>query len=173
MHRPKILFLDEPTLGLDPQSREHVWEYIAELVKGKNLSILLTTHYMEEAERLCDRVAIIDNGRIVVLDTPKKLMECIGGDRLKLQIENPDLKALESKNYIKEITQRDGNLILTVSDAGLYLQEILSIAGKVESVEMHRPTLNDVFLHYTGKEIREGTPEGGFFTKMMTKVKRR
>jgi ABC-2 type transport system ATP-binding protein len=173
MHKPKILFLDEPTLGLDPQSREHVWKYIEELVKKKDLSILLTTHYMEEAERLCDRVAIIDHGKIIVLDTPKNLVSCIGGDRVVLKIKKPLLKDLKSKDYIKEIDAKDGFLILTVENAASNLQEILSLAGKVESVEMRRPTLNDVFLHYTGKEIKEGSPEGGYFTKMMTSVKRR
>jgi ABC-2 type transport system ATP-binding protein len=173
MHKPKILFLDEPTLGLDPQSREHVWEYIEGLVKKKDLSILLTTHYMEEAERLCDRVAIIDRGEIIVLDSPKNLISCIGGDRVLLKIDKPKVKELKSKSYIKEIDLKDGHLILTVTDAGAHLQEILSLAGKVESVEMRSPTLNDVFLHYTGKEIREGASEGGYFTRMMTSVKRR
>jgi ABC-2 type transport system ATP-binding protein len=173
MHEPKVLFLDEPTLGLDPQSRERVWKYIEGLVKKKDLSILLTTHYMEEAERLCDRVAIIDRGKIIVLDTPKNLMSYIGGDRVVLRIKKPRVKELKSKGYIKEIDLKDGYLILTVIDAGSHLQEILSLAGKVESVEMRRPTLNDVFLHFTGKEIREGAPEGGYFKRMMTSVKRR
>ena len=174
MHKPKVLFLDEPTLGLDPQSREHVWHYIEGLVREKELSILLTTHYMEEAERLCDRVAIIDQGKIVVMDTPKNLMKCIGGDRVTLKIKNPDIKALKGKKFIKEIETLDSDiLVLTVTDASLHIQEILSLSGEVESVEMRKPTLNDVFLHYTGRRIREGAPEGGFFTKMMTKVKRR
>lgn len=173
MHMPKILFLDEPTLGLDPQSRERVWEYIEELVKRKELSILLTTHYMEEAERLCNRTAIIDAGKIIVLGTPKKLVSRIGGELVKLRIKKPDIKTLEKQDYIINIEEQDGYLILTVKDAGKNLQNILKAAGTVESVEMRTPTLNDVFLHYTGREIREGSAEGGYGTRMMMSVKKR
>ncbi|MFQ5800963.1 MAG: ATP-binding cassette domain-containing protein [Candidatus Hydrothermarchaeales archaeon] len=173
LHKPKVLFLDEPTLGLDPQSRERVWAYIEELVQENDISILLTTHYMEEAERLCDRIAIIDFGKIIVHGKPKDLTGQIGGDMVKLRIKEPNIKALEEKDYILKIEQKDNHLILTVCDAKMNLQEILNIAGKVESVEMRSPTLNDVFLHYTGREIREGPPEGGYVERMMMSVKRR
>lgn len=173
MHKPKVLFLDEPTLGLDPQSRERVWQYIEDLVKKKDLSILLTTHYMEEAEKLCDRIAIIDQGKIILEGTPKDLMDELGGDTIVLKIEKPDIKALQDLDYILNIETMDGYLYLTVCEAKLHLQDILAKAGVVESVEMHSPTLNDVFLHYTGREIREGPEEGGYFTRMMMSVKRR
>jgi ABC-2 type transport system ATP-binding protein len=173
LHKPKVLFLDEPTLGLDPQSRERVWLYIESLVKKKDLSILLTTHYMEEAERLCDRIAIVDFGKIIVSGSPKDLTDRIGGDVIKLRIKKPNIAALEKKDYILEIEEKEEFLIVTARDAKSNLQEILSIAGRVESVEMRSPTLNDVFLHYTGREIREGPPEGDYFMRMMTSVKRR
>ena len=173
LHKPKVLFLDEPTLGLDPQSREKVWLYIEDLVKKKDISILLTTHYMEEAERLCNRIAIIDLGKIIVQGAPKDLIGELGGDVVKLKIKDPDLDAFKEKDYIIKIEEADGHLILTVCDGKSNLQEILRLAGKVESVEMRSPTLNDVFLHYTGKEIREGPAEGGYGTKIMTSEKRR
>ncbi|RMF90775.1 MAG: ATP-binding cassette domain-containing protein [Methanobacteriota archaeon] len=173
LHKPKVLFLDEPTLGLDPQSREHVWRYIGGLVDEGGLSILLTTHYMEEAEKLCHRVAIIDRGKIIVLDTPKGLTESVGGDVVALKTGNPDVTALAEKEYVLSIEQKEGLLTLTVRDAKQNLPEILRLAGRVESVEMHSPTLNDVFLHYTGREIREGPEEGGYGTRMMMSVKRR
>jgi ABC-2 type transport system ATP-binding protein len=173
LHKPKVLFLDEPTLGLDPQSRERVWHYIEDLVNEKELSILLTTHYMEEAERLCDRVAIIDSGKIIIEGSPNDLIKEIGGDVVKLKIKDPDTSALIAKDYILSAEESDGYLILTACDAKIKLQEILKLAGKVDSVEMRTPTLNDVFLHYTGREIREGPAEGGFGKRMMTRVKRR
>jgi ABC-2 type transport system ATP-binding protein len=173
LHKPKVLFLDEPTLGLDPQSRERVWHYIEDLVKEKELSILLTTHYMEEAERLCDRVAIIDSGKIIIEGSPNELIKEIGGDVVKLKIKDPDTAALIAKDYILSAEESDGYLILTACDAKTKLQEILRLAGTVDSVEMRSPTLNDVFLHYTGREIREGPAEGGFGKRMMTSVKRR
>ena len=173
LHKPRVLFLDEPTLGLDPQSRERVWQYIEGMVRGKELSILLTTHYMEEAERLCDRIAIVDSGKIIVEGSPKELIKGIGGDVIKLKIKDPNIAALEAQDYILSVEEVDGYLILTASDAKTKLQEILDIAGRVESVEMRSPTLNDVFLHYTGREIREGPAEGGYGTRIMASVKRR
>lgn len=166
LHSPKVLFLDEPTLGLDPSSREHVWEYIEGLVREKDLTIIITTHYMEEADRLCDRVAIIDSGRIVALDTPERLKERVGGEVLKLKIRNPRLESLR-KDFVKKIERKDEYLYLTIEDAGRHLQEILRDIGRVESVEMRTPTLNDVFLHYTGREIREGSPEGSYGVRMI------
>jgi len=173
LHKPKVLFLDEPTLGLDPQSREKVWQYIEGMVQNKELSILLTTHYMEEAERLCSRIAIVDSGKIIVEGAPKELIKGMGGDVVKLKTGDADLAALKSKDYILSVEESDGYLILTACDAKTTLPEILKLAGRVESVEMRSPTLNDVFLHYTGREIREGPAEGGFGKRMMTRAKRR
>jgi ABC-2 type transport system ATP-binding protein len=155
LHRPKILFLDEPTLGLDPQTREHIWEYIEKLVEEEKLTIILTTHYMDEADRLCDRLAIMDHGKIIVLDTPDELKRGIGGDMVRIRAKSPNLSALTSYSYIKMIEGDGERFILTVDDAGSHIQEILETIGKVESVELKPPSLNDVFLKYTGREYRE------------------
>ena len=165
MHHPKILFLDEPTLGLDPQTREHIWVYIERLAKEEKITIVITTHYMDEADKLCDKVAIIDSGKIVALGRPKKLKEQLGGDIIRLKTRKLNVEALKKLKYVKEINKGDGEYVLTIVGANEHLQEILSIAGKVDSVELSSPTLGDVFLHFTGKNIREDTPEGGWGEK--------
>jgi ABC-2 type transport system ATP-binding protein len=166
LHRPKVLFLDEPTLGLDPQSRETIWQYIEHMVKEENVTIILTTHYMEEADRLCSRVGIIDLGKIVVLDSPERLKKVIGGDIVELDVRTPKLDELQKLEYVKNVSFKENTVTLMVTDANRHLQEILELVGNVESVEMRSPTLNDVFLHYTGREIRTDSPEGGFFERV-------
>jgi ABC-2 type transport system ATP-binding protein len=167
MHHPKVLFLDEPTLGLDPQSRKHIWKYIEKLAKEKNMTIIITTHYMDEADKLCNRLAIIDRGKIVVFGSPKKLKKDVGGDIIRLKAKNFDLESLQNLPYVKEITPRDSEVCLTLEDANVHLQEILKVVGRIDSVEIRSPTLDDVFLHYTGRAIREDTPEGGWAQKAM------
>jgi ABC-2 type transport system ATP-binding protein len=167
MHLPKVLFLDEPTLGLDPQSREHIWRYIERLSDEQGLSLILTTHYMEEVDRLCDRLAIIDAGRIVALDTPANLKRIIGGDIVILKAPVARVAALEALVCVTKVERRDTQIYLTVTDAKKHLPLVLETAGSVESVEVHSPTLNDVFLHYTGKEIREAAAEGGWAERSM------
>jgi ABC-2 type transport system ATP-binding protein len=172
MHHPKVLFLDEPTLGLDPQSREHIWKYIENLAQEKNMTIIITTHYMDEADKLCDRLAIIDHGKIVVLGSPKKLKKDLGGDIIRLKAQSLDVEVLKKLPYVKEISPCDGEVCLTLEDANIHLQEILKLVGKVDSVEIRSPTLDDVFLHYTGRGMREGPSEGGWAEKMMTASER-
>jgi len=167
MHHPKILFLDEPTLGLDPQSREHIWKYIENLAKEKNMTIVLTTHYMDEADKLCDRLAIIDKGKIAVLGSPIQLKKNLGGDIIRLKAKTLDIDVLKNLPYVKNISPCDGEVCLTLEDANTHLQEILKLVGKVDSVEIRSPTLDDVFLHYTGRAMREGSPEGNWTEKMM------
>ena len=167
MHHPKILFLDEPTLGLDPQSRGYIWKYIQKLVTEKKITIIITTHYMDEADKLCNRLAIIDHGKIVVLDSPKELKKQLGGDIIRLKAENLNVDALKSLPYINKVSSCEGEVCLTVEKANEHLQEILKLVGKVDSVEVRSPTLDDVFLHYTGRGIREGAPEGGWAEKAM------
>lgn len=164
MHHPKVLFLDEPTLGLDPQSREGLWEYIEKLASEENMTIILTTHYMDEADRLCDRIGIMDNGKIVIVDTPKQLKANLGGDIVRLKAQHFDQDRLKSLPYVKQISPCDGELCLTVENASSHLQEILSIVGKVDSVEVRIPTLDDVFLHYTGKGLKQANAaaQGGW-----------
>ena len=167
MHHPKVLFLDEPTLGLDPQTREHIWTYIEKLAKEENMSIIITTHYMDEAEKLCDRIAIIDNGKIVVLDTPENLKKVIGGDIVTLSTKRKNVDNVRKLKFVKKVEHQDHIVKLTVIDANKHLQEILKDIGDVDSVEVHTPTLNDVFLHYTGREIRTDAAEGGWAERMM------
>lgn len=166
LHNPRILFLDEPTLGLDPQTREHIWAYIENLVKSEKVSVIITTHYMDEADRLCNRVAIIDNGKVSALDTPSALKSKVGGEIIKLRARSPRLEGLKSLYYVMSVDQSGNTLRLTVKDASTHLQEILSTVGEVDSVEVRTATLNDVFLHYTGREIREESGEGGVFERI-------
>jgi ABC-2 type transport system ATP-binding protein len=167
MHHPTVLFLDEPTLGLDPQSRDVIWKYIEKLAKEKKITIIITTHYMDEADKLCNRLAIIDHGKIVVLGTPKDLKKILGGDIIRLKAENLDEEVFKNLTYVKNISKCDNELCLTVEEANKHLQEILRITGKVDSVEIRSPTLDDVFLYHTGRGIREGAPEGSWVDKAM------
>ena len=167
MHHPEILFLDEPTLGLDPQTREHIWEYIKKLATEKKITIIITTHYMDEADRLCNRLAIIDRGKIVAVGSPDQLKKDLGGDIIRIRIKNFNRELLEGLDYVKDIQKDDEGASVTVRDASLHLQDILSRTGPVEAVEVRPLTLEDVFIHYTGRAIREGAPEGGWAEKAM------
>ncbi len=159
IHYPKVLFLDEPTLGLDPQTRKHVWDYIIKLKNDYNMTIFLTTHYMEEADELCDRIAIIDHGKIIALDTPKKLKDGLGGDTIILDVDDKNIeKALK---ICKNAKRFDGQIILSVENAGKEIGKVLSKCKKnnidVIEANIRKPTLNDVFLKLTGREIRKET----------------
>ncbi len=167
LHLPKVLFLDEPTLGLDPQTREHIWEYIENLSEERDMTILITTHYMEEADRLCDRIAIIDNGKIIVLDTPESLKEEVGGDIVCLKAEAYNVDKFKEIDSISRIEMKDNHIVLTVRNASENLQKILDTAGKIDSVEIRPASLNDVFLKYTGKEFKPETGEGGFVQRII------
>jgi ABC-2 type transport system ATP-binding protein len=160
LHSPKILFLDEPTLGLDPQTRENLWKYIKRLSTEHKITIILTTHYMEEADILCDRVAIIDHGKVVALDTPSDFKKSLGGDLVTIKTKNPELSELQKMDYIKHVQFDNDLLCLTVNDASSHLQEIFKKVGDAKDVELHSPTLNDVFLKLTGKQVREDSEEG-------------
>jgi ABC-2 type transport system ATP-binding protein len=166
LHNPRILFLDEPTLGLDPQTREHIWAYTENLVKSEKVSVIITTHYMDEADRLCNRVAIIDHGKVVALDRPSALKSKVGGEIITLRVRAPKLEPLKGLDYILSIDQSGSLLRLTVKEASKHLQEVLGVVGEVDSVEVRTATLNDVFLHYTGREIREESGEGGVFERI-------
>jgi len=159
LHEPQVFFLDEPTLGLDPQTREHIWKYITALAKKINMTIVLTTHYMEEAQELCGRIAIIDHGRVVALDSPSNLIRTIGGDIVSLRgkLRLDDLGKLP---FVKEIKKLEHSYQLSVENSGKNLQELLGAAGEVEFVEVHSPDLTDVFLHFTGSAMRD-EEEGG------------
>ena len=166
INNPKLLILDEPTTGLDPQARHLIWEKLKDL-SSRGITVILTTHYMDEADKLCDRLAIIDYGKIIVLGTPEELKKELGGDIIKLKANNLNIESLKRLNYIKNIAVSDGEVCLTVEDANKHVQDILSIVGKVKSTEIRSPTLDDVFIHYTGRGMREDSPEGGWAEKAM------
>ena len=156
IHKPRILFLDEPTLGLDPQTRANLWEFIVELPRKHNVTIFMTTHYMEEAE-VCDRIAIIDNGRIITTGTPDELKKTVGGDVIYIKTSDNKKAKLEiEKLFNADVSEKDGELFFTSLRGDACIPEIIKTIGEtVLSVRLQRPTLNDVFLKMTGKEIRE------------------
>jgi ABC-2 type transport system ATP-binding protein len=161
VHYPKVLFLDEPTLGLDPQTREHIWEYIKELAARERITILMTTHYMEEAEMLCTRIAIIDRGKIIAMGTPDELKAMLDGETVVLKVKDGDEPAVQDKIVATFPHAKcfDGRMVLSVKSAERELRGIFEDAKKagieIEEASMHRPTLNDVFLKLTGREIRD------------------
>jgi ABC-2 type transport system ATP-binding protein len=161
MHYPKVLFLDEPTLGLDAQTRRRVWAYIKKLNKEEKVTVVLTTHYMEEADYLCDRVAIIDHGRIIALDTPNNLKNAIGDDIITLQVpDGGNFSDMLSKfEFTKGLKIHDGFLFLSVKNGEKMIPQIMHLAHEehilVHSVSLRKPTLEDVFLHFTGRTIRD------------------
>ncbi|MCL2431828.1 MAG: ATP-binding cassette domain-containing protein [Nitrososphaerota archaeon] len=161
LHYPKVLFLDEPTVGLDPQTRDHIWKYIKELKEAHDITVVLTTHYMDEADRLSDRIAIMDHGKIEVLDTPSKLKGTLEGDVITVQAN--DLEALSELVTkwlgFNKTRMIDGALEITVPNGKTAMPRIIEIAAHnniyVESLLSREPDLEDVFLHYTGRSIRE------------------
>jgi ABC-2 type transport system ATP-binding protein len=159
LHKPKVMFLDEPTLGLDPASRETMWKYIQHLVREEKMTVILTTHYMEEADMLCDRIAIIDKGRIVALDTPTALKAGLGGDIIRIKT-GQSIDKIRQLHFVRKIEQNDGFLVLSVNNAKRDLPILLRHI-EAETAEFAIPTLNDVFIRLTGRNIKEDA-EGGF-----------
>jgi ABC-2 type transport system ATP-binding protein len=161
LHHPKVLFLDEPTVGLDPQTRDHIWKYIRELKETHDITVVLTTHYMDEADRLSDRIAIMDHGKIVVLDTPAKLKETLEGDVITVKANNLEaLAELVSKWLGFSQTRLVGDTLeISVYNGKTAMPRIMEIASQnniyVESLISREPNLEDVFLRYTGRSIRQ------------------
>jgi len=156
MHSPRVLFLDEPTVGLDPQTRSSIWTYIRELKGAEDITIFLTTHYMDEAE-YCDRIAIMDKGVIVVLDTPDALKASIGHDRITLQTDDDQaaIAALKERLGI-EAQISEGSVIFGVPAGELFVPRLFAELGvPIRSVSVSRPSLDDVFMSYTGTTIRD------------------
>jgi len=164
VHQPTLVFLDEPTTGLDPQSRAYFWDEIKRL-KKEGMTIFLTTHYLEEADALCDRVAIIDHGTIVALDTPLQLKRQIGGENITVDFLNEKdterTQALFSTMpYIQKIYRQENKLYLFIRDGELMIAEVLRIIDReripIQTIGLSRPSLDDVFLQKTGRSLREG-----------------
>ncbi|MDA8334703.1 MAG: ATP-binding cassette domain-containing protein [Peptococcaceae bacterium] len=172
LHHPAVLFLDEPTVGLDPQTRNHIWTYIRSLRTKGGVTIFLTTHYMDEAEN-CDRIAIIDHGQIVALDTPAGLKQMVGKDIVNLTSKNVDRLAGEiAERFGLKGNRLDGQLQLETEQGDLFIPRLLAEVGSaVDSVNLHKPTLDDVFLKLTGRAIREESISAG--DAMRTMMKRR
>ncbi|MDD2655584.1 MAG: ATP-binding cassette domain-containing protein [Candidatus ainarchaeum sp.] len=161
IHYPKVLFLDEPTIGLDPQTRNHIWEYIKKLKKEHGITVLITTHYMDEADSLCDRVAIMDHGKIIAIGKTEDLKNSLGGDSILVETGHAKklcslLKDFGCKGKPKA---HNGSLTLYVDHGEKKIPKIVELASRkgvhIASIVLHKPTLDDVFLHYTGKTIRE------------------
>jgi ABC-2 type transport system ATP-binding protein len=172
LHRPKVLFLDEPTVGLDIQTRRKIWEYIKKIHKEFDMTIFLSTHYMEEADQLCDRIGIIDGGKIQVIDSPQNLKSAMGKEVISLTIENGDtekafLSELNKIELINKINQDQNKITLFASKGTEVIPKIFQISSdlkvKINSLSLTQPTLDDVFISYTGHEIRDD--DGGFNRK--------
>ncbi len=160
LHHPRILFLDEPTLGLDPQTRHRIWEYVLDLQQRETLTIFLTTHYMDEAE-YCDRIAIIDEGRIVALDRPEVLKDSLGGDVVTLRVEDGKAAVAELLARHGLTADVEGDVVsFTAPQAEEFVPELIrGFSSKILSVTIKRPTLDDVFLSLTGRSIRDTSPD--------------
>ena len=164
LHRPKVLFLDEPTVGLDIQTRRKIWEYIKKIHKEFDMTIFLSTHYMEEADNLCDRIGIIDGGKIQVIDSPENMKNAMGNEVISIIMDDANnrdsfLSQLKKIEFIKNINEDGTKLTLFVSNGTQVIPKIFQISSelkiKINTISLTRPTLDDVFLSYTGHEIRD------------------
>jgi len=165
LHRPKVLFLDEPTVGLDIQTRRKIWEYVKKIHTEFDMTIFLSTHYMEEADNLCDRVGIIDGGKIQVIDSPENLKNAMGNEVISIILEDDSvsdsfLSKLKEIEFVKNTKEDGTKLTLFVSNGTEVIPKIFQIASdqkiKIITISLTRPTLDDVFISYTGHEIRDG-----------------
>jgi ABC-2 type transport system ATP-binding protein len=174
LHSPRVLFLDEPTVGLDPQTRSSIWGYIRELKEREDITIFLTTHYMDEAE-YCDRIAIMDRGRIIVLDTPAALKASVGRDRVQIGTDDDEaaIAALRER-FGLEATVAEGLVTFAVENGGQFVPRLFAELGvPIRSVSVSRPSLDDVFMSYTGTTIRDAeasqTDRSRQFARMMAR----
>jgi ABC-2 type transport system ATP-binding protein len=167
LHHPKVFFLDEPTLGLDPKSRETMWKYIKKMVREEKVTIILTTHYMEEADMLCDRIGFITNGKIIALDSPSKLKQEIGGDIVKITFNDriPLDKDFTKFDFVHKVEQKENSVIIYLEKVNSNLHMLIKDLDGVQTIEYKKPTLNDVFLKLSGDYLSGDSPEGGFMQR--------
>ncbi|HEU4467467.1 MAG: ATP-binding cassette domain-containing protein [Nitrososphaerota archaeon] len=167
LHHPKVFFLDEPTLGLDPKSRETMWKYIKKIVREEKVTIILTTHYMEEADMLCDRIGFITNGRIIALDSPSKLKQEIGGDIVKITFSDrvPLDKDFTKFDFVHKVERKENSVIIYMEKVNSNLHMLIKDLDDVQTIEYKKPTLNDVFLKLSGDYLSGDSPEGGFMQR--------
>jgi ABC-2 type transport system ATP-binding protein len=171
MHSPRVLFLDEPTVGLDPQTRSSIWTYIRELQVSEDITIFLTTHYMDEAEN-CDRIAIIDKGLIVVLDTPEALKAAVGHDRVQITTDD-DHAAIAALSEHFDITAKvaEGAVTFGVAKGEEFVPRLFAELGlPIRSVSVSRPSLDDVFMSHTGSTIRDAEADGADQLRMLARA---
>ena len=162
MHSPRVLFLDEPTIGLDPQTRNSIWGYIRQLQESEEITIFMTTHYMDEAE-FCGRIAIMDHGEIVALDTPEALKEQVGADRIRIETDDDGaaIEAIEAR-FGLEAGISEGAVTFAVPDGEEFVPRLFAELGvPIRSVSLSRPTLDDVFMSHTGTTIRDAEETDG------------
>jgi len=166
LNQPRILFLDEPTLGLDVQTRRMLWDYAKKLNRESGTTILLTTHYVEEADYLCDRIAILEQGKILVTDTPDGLKSSLGDSLLSVKLsQGGDEMAglLKGLNWVKGVTQHDGWLDLSVESEETKIPEVVRLSKDhgfaISSIKQHKPSLEDAFLHYVGRKLEDKNHE--------------
>ncbi len=169
LHRPKVLFLDEPTTGLDPQTRQHIWEYIRKMSRLEGTTIVFTTHYLEEAEQFAERVAIIDKGKIIATGKPHELVNELGGDTVILKAKKSKEIAAKIRKmpFAASVNEKAGIVSAVIASSHKNLPKMLRALPGIESIEIRPATLNEVFIKYTGKGIREDSAEGGFWERMM------
>jgi ABC-2 type transport system ATP-binding protein len=180
INRPKVLFLDEPTLGLDVQTRAATWNYIKMLKKEFGMTLFMTTHYLEEADALCDRIAIIDHGKIIVVGTPTELKDSLGGDIITVAIKKDvDITELVEKiNHVKELKKENGSYRIKSENgevtAPLIIEALRKEGHVVTRLSLTKPTLNEVYLQYTGKSMRDAEDSGeALHAKRMLMARRR
>jgi ABC-2 type transport system ATP-binding protein len=168
LHAPRVLFLDEPTVGLDPQTRASIWEYINELKGREDITIFLTTHYMDEAEH-CDRIAIIDHGKIVAIDTPEALKASVGKDRVQIQTADDQAAIAElSREFGLDASIHEGAVTFSVASGEQFVPRLFaSMSVPIRAVSVSRPSLDDVFMSYTGKTIRDAEASGADAMRQM------
>jgi ABC-2 type transport system ATP-binding protein len=167
LHHPKVLFLDEPTLGLDPQSRESMWTYIKEIVTEEKVTIILTTHYMEEADMLCDRIGFISNGKIIALNSPSNLKQEMGGDIVKMNFtgEIPSTETFTRFDFVHKVEFEGNTVIVYMDEVNSNMHGLIKDLKGVQTIEYKKPTLNDVFLRLSGDSLSGDSPEGGFMQR--------